>query len=74
MKKSKIENEQRAMRKQEQEEGREWQRRYFTRVAEDPVFSRLAPKAGMQAEADKTNGIWVFDDEKYKKVHPEKAQ
>lgn len=70
--KSKIENEQREMRKKEKEEGREWERRYFTRVEEDPVFTRLAAKREILAESDKTDGVWVFDEEKYKKVEEQK--
>ncbi|KAI5788341.1 hypothetical protein EDC01DRAFT_617355 [Geopyxis carbonaria] len=66
--KSKIENEQRELRKKEKEENREWERRYFTRVAEDPIFTKLAEKQGIVAEADKTDGIWVFDEEKYRKA------
>src|SRR5690606_15926285 len=65
--KSKIENEQREMRKKEKEEGREWERRYFTKVEENPIFTKLADKIGMQAEPDKTGGIWVYDEEKAKK-------
>ncbi|KAF8444179.1 hypothetical protein BGX38DRAFT_1095316 [Terfezia claveryi] len=71
--KSKIENEQREMRKKEKEEGREWQRRYFTRVEMDDKFQRLADKAGVVAEPEKTGGIWVFDREKYLKVMAEEG-
>jgi hypothetical protein len=66
--KSKIENEQREMRKIEREENREWERRYFTRVEEDPIFTRLAANRDITAEADKTSGIWVFDEDKYAKA------
>jgi len=72
--KTKIENEQREIRKKEKEEGREWERRYFTRVDEDAVFTSLAAKAGIAAEADKTNGVWVFDEEKYTKVEAAKGE
>lgn len=66
--KSQIENMQRELRKKEKEEGKEWERRYFSRVEDEPVFAKLAAKQGMLAEADKTNGIWLFDEEKYNKV------
>jgi len=66
--KSKIENEQREMRKKEKEENREWERRFFTRVDENPIFTKLAEKREIVAEADKTNGIWVFDEAKYAKA------
>ncbi|KAG0131181.1 hypothetical protein HOY82DRAFT_485569 [Tuber indicum] len=63
--KSKIENEQRELRKKEKEEGREWERRYFTRVMDDPVFTRLAESPGIAAEEGKTDGIWIFDEKKF---------
>lgn len=66
--KSKIENDQRELRKLEKEEGREWERRYFTRVMEDPVFTKLAESPGIVAEEGKTDGIWVFDEDKFSKV------
>ncbi|KAF8420608.1 hypothetical protein EV426DRAFT_236760 [Tirmania nivea] len=71
--KSKIENEQREMRRKEKEEGREWQRMYFTKVEVDDKFQRLADKAGVVAEPEKTGGVWVFDREKYLKVKAEEA-
>lgn len=66
--KSKIENEQRAMRLKETEEGRTWERRYFTKVESDPLLSSLAPKIDLQIEADKTGGIWRFDEKKAEAV------
>jgi len=66
--KSKIENSQREMRKREQAEGREWQRRYFTKVESDPLFDRLAKPIGEKIEADRTGGIWRFDVAKAKKA------
>ncbi|KAI5850357.1 hypothetical protein DFP73DRAFT_539088 [Morchella snyderi] len=66
--KTKIENEQRELRKKEKEEGREWERRYFTRVQEDPVLKTLGDKSGVVLEPEKTDGIWVFDNAKYQKI------
>lgn len=66
--KTKIENEQRELRKKEKEEGREWERRYFTRVTEDPILVALGDKSGVVLEPEKTDGIWTFDNEKYLKV------
>jgi hypothetical protein len=66
--KTRIENEQREMRKKEKEESREWERRYFTRVDEDPIFTKLAARRDITAEPEKTNGIWVFDEDKYAKI------
>lgn len=63
--KSKIENKQREMRKLEREEKREWERRYFSRVDDEPIFAQLAAKRDIVSESDKTNGIWVFDQDKY---------
>ncbi|KAF8241999.1 Oxysterol-binding protein [Wilcoxina mikolae CBS 423.85] len=72
--KSKIENAQREMRKQEKEENREWVRRYFSQVEEDPVFTQLAALRDITSEADKTGGIWVFDEVKYTHVHAKKTE
>ncbi len=59
--KSKIENEQRALRQLEQTEGRTWDRRYFSLVESDPILTSLAPAISMSVDADKTGGIWRFD-------------
>ena len=68
--KSKIENSQRELRRKEQSEGREWERRFFTRVNGDPLFDKLAKPIGEKIESDKTGGIWRFDGEKAKKAKP----
>jgi len=64
--KSKIENLQRDLRKKEQDEGRTWQRRYFTHSAtSDPIFEQLVKAIpGERIEADKTGGVWRFDESK----------
>jgi hypothetical protein len=62
--KTKIEEEQRELRRQEKEEGRTWERRYFSLVEDDPVLNELGPLIGLLPEADKTGGIWRFDDTK----------
>ncbi|KAF4550896.1 Kes1-like protein [Elsinoe fawcettii] len=60
-----IEEDQRAMRKKEKEEGKEWQRRFFTRVEKDEIFEKLIKEVpGGSIEADQTNGIWIFDAKK----------
>lgn len=66
--KGKIENAQRELRKKEREEGREWERRYFSRVEPDERFEELAEKVGHQLEADKTGGMWRWDDAKYQSL------
>ena len=59
--KSKIENSQRELRKKEAAEGKEWERRFFSKVSSDPLFEKLAKPIGERIEADKTGGIWRFD-------------
>lgn len=65
--KSKIEVQQRQMRKEEQTEGREWQRRFFTKVKRDPRLEDLLTSIGGEVEAEATGGIWQWDEEKYQK-------
>lgn len=62
--KSKIENEQREMRAKEKAEGTVWERQYFTKQESDPVLDALAPAIALSSEADKTGGIWRFDEKK----------
>ena len=62
--KSKIEVQQREMRKKEQAEGKEWQRTFFSKVNDDSTFNKLAKSTGEKVEADKTGGIWRCDAEK----------
>ncbi|OAL49710.1 Oxysterol-binding protein [Pyrenochaeta sp. DS3sAY3a] len=73
--KSIIENRQREMRRLEKEEGREWDRKFFSRAETFPLFEALAAKIGESANDGQTNGVWVFDQEKAKKAskpfHPD---
>jgi hypothetical protein len=62
--KTKIEVEQRALREKERSEGRTWERRYFSKVESDPHLDKLAPVISLAIEADKTGGIWRFDEKK----------
>ncbi|KAI1209516.1 Oxysterol-binding protein [Annulohypoxylon truncatum] len=69
--KARIEQAQRMMRKKEQSEGREWERRYFTAATEpDAALEALATHVGLSAngDADKTGGLWRFDAAKAEKV------
>ncbi|KAF2398292.1 Oxysterol-binding protein [Trichodelitschia bisporula] len=63
-----IEERQREMRRKEKEQGREWQRTFFTRVESHAVFERLAGKIGESLDVDKTGGIWMWDAEKAAKA------
>jgi hypothetical protein len=69
--KGKIENAQRAMRIKEREDGKAWERRYFTaREGEDAILDALGPAAGVpvDGDADKTGGLWRFDVAKAEKA------
>ena len=76
--KSRIENAQRAIRKKEQEDKREWKRAFFSNVdSKDPseaefqklVKMLMSPSLGSHTwiegvSPDKTNGIWRYDEKK----------
>lgn len=68
--KSIIENRQREMRKQEKEEGREWERLFFSRADNYPTFENLASKIGEPINDSQTNGVWIFDEKKAKAAKP----
>ena len=65
--KSKIENQQRDLRKKEQAEGKEWERKYFSNIPQaGPVWDKLAASIGEKIDSERTGGIWRFDEEKAK--------
>ncbi|KAL2756455.1 hypothetical protein ACRALDRAFT_2020109 [Sodiomyces alcalophilus JCM 7366] len=69
--KGKIEQAQRDLRVKEREEGRVWERRYFTALeGPDPVLEALGPliDVPVDGDADKTGGLWRLDAEKEEKV------
>lgn len=77
--KSRIEVAQRALRKKEQEEKREWNRVFFSQAdssnPEEVTFQKLAKMIsgvnGWQGvEPEKTAGVWRFDAEKMKMAKP----
>lgn len=68
--KTKIEVSQRDLRKREVAEGKVYQRTFFSKVANDPLFDKLAKGIGESIEAEKTGGIWRFDVEKAKHAKP----
>ncbi|TVY34115.1 Oxysterol-binding protein-like, partial [Lachnellula cervina] len=65
--KGKIEVSQRELRQKEKDEGRAWERRYFSSVESDSVLNQLGPAIGLGAEPEKTGGIWRYDDKKASK-------
>lgn len=68
MEKSRIEEEQRAMRKTEKIEGTLWPTRYFTKVDSWPAVEDLVKQIGIDLQLDGTKGMWKWDEEKYAKV------
>ncbi|ATZ54999.1 hypothetical protein BCIN_11g03080 [Botrytis cinerea B05.10] len=62
--KTKIEVSQRELRLKEKNEGRLWERRYFTKMDNCPILQQLAPCIQLTADEDKTGGIWRFDEAK----------
>jgi hypothetical protein len=62
--KTKIEVTQRELRQKERDDGKPWVRRYFTLVDSDETLNTLGPKIGVTPEADKTGGIWRYDEAK----------
>ncbi|ROT36746.1 Oxysterol-binding protein [Sodiomyces alkalinus F11] len=69
--KGKIEQAQRDLRAKEREEDRAWERRYFTALqGADPILESLGPVVGVpvSGDADKTGGLWRYDNEKAEKV------
>ncbi|KAI0473576.1 Oxysterol-binding protein [Xylariaceae sp. FL0804] len=75
--KGRIENAQRALRRQERAEGREWERRYFRAAGRDPVADGLAvrPKSGGgggSSRREEDNGghsmCWKFDHENFRRI------
>lgn len=59
-----IETRQREMRQQEKDEGREWERKFFSRATEFRLFEQLAGKIGESINDSQTNGVWSFDKQK----------
>ncbi|KAE8445502.1 hypothetical protein EG329_013392 [Mollisiaceae sp. DMI_Dod_QoI] len=76
--KTKIENEQREMRKREKIEGREFPRRYFTKIKEDTIAESLAEglkrKTSMKGDLDGHHEIWAWDEKKYRRIENNRHQ
>lgn len=71
--KTKIEVQQRELRLKEKSENRTWERRYFTKLEKDRILAELGPHIGLMPEAEKTGGIWRFDEAKAKAVKEKTA-
>lgn len=61
--KSKVEQGQRNMRKEESKTGEGWKPAFYRKETADPVFESLAVMVGAKLEADKTMGVWKLDRE-----------
>jgi hypothetical protein len=69
--KTKIEEYQRALRKKEASEGREWERTFFSKANSLPAFEKLIKEVPHGSlESDQTGGVWVFDENKAQKAQP----
>ncbi|KAI0015702.1 hypothetical protein F4780DRAFT_786064 [Xylariomycetidae sp. FL0641] len=66
--KGKIENAQRALRREEQAEGKVWEGRYFNEVAWDSVADALAIRPKGAAGNDPSRMLWKFDEDKYRRT------
>ncbi len=63
--KSKVEEAQREMRRQDKVEGRNFEPLFFRSTdAEHPVLEQLASATGWNLQKEKTKGVWVFDNGK----------
>ncbi|KAI4126505.1 MAG: hypothetical protein LQ338_003724 [Usnochroma carphineum] len=66
--KSKIENAQRELRRKEQAEGREWERKFFSRKERGEGWweelAKFCGAGGERIESEKTGGVWRFDEGK----------
>jgi hypothetical protein len=66
-----IEESQRALRKKEASEGREWERVFFSKANSMEPFEKLIKQVpNGSTETDQTNGIWVVDKEKATNAKP----
>lgn len=64
--KSKIEEGQRQMRKDEEASGKQWKNIFFRRVDQDPVFERLSVHDDKSFTVDRGGGIWKVSEDAIK--------
>jgi len=66
-----IEEQQRALRKQEAASGQQWERTFFTKTNNITVADKLIREVPHGAlEQDQTGGVWLFDPAKASKAKP----
>lgn len=63
--KNRIEVRQRQLRKEEQKEGKAWERRYFSNTDVDSRVEELCKKVGVKLDPTLTGGYWQFDEDKF---------
>jgi hypothetical protein len=68
--KTKIENEQRALRKQEKSEGSDFARRYFSLAANGDKVAQILAEGTPEKKShmDVSHGVWMWDEDKYQKL------
>jgi hypothetical protein len=62
--KSKVEEGQREMRKQEEANRKSWEPIFFTKANEDPIFTKLVMLSGLSMADSNESGYWKFNREK----------
>lgn len=71
--KGRVENAQRALRREEKAAGRVWERRFFAEARQDPVLDRLAPRSAADDGDENGRTVWKFDEDKYRRAMAESA-
>ncbi|QSZ32851.1 hypothetical protein DSL72_002431 [Monilinia vaccinii-corymbosi] len=71
--KSRIENEQREMRKKEKAEGRVWEGRFFVKRGRDEVAEGLA-RGLKRVNLESGGGVWMWDEERYRRMLDKEAE
>lgn len=71
--KSKIENAQRILRKEEAKDGRTWEKRYFTSVNHDPSVEGLVLR-GKNEPCHDYRVYWKFDESKHDRIRENQLQ
>ncbi|CZS90912.1 uncharacterized protein RAG0_01786 [Rhynchosporium agropyri] len=64
--KTKVEEAQRAMGKEESAKGKVWEPKFFTASEDSKIFRKLAEGTPWKLSAERTKGVWTFDPAKAK--------